>query len=257
MKRRDWLAVAGILALFVAIYGIGKLVSSGDERESVSDGKSIIVFTDDRPVLIIKSSASAYDDAKAILDSDASAEYDGYTHTVSASTYAEIGALVPPLPIDEEEELREWQEEMDRRQEAAERVWRAEELVECDTSNLNRQLDGEDTGELLSDCEVAVFTAQLETLSQVDRLPVARQTEFFNHLENLEAISESAEEIYADKVIDSEEYSLSCFILPQWDEHIHAAKSWLVIQNNDALLGFETDIVRAEQFIDGMREACS
>ena len=257
MKRRDWLVVAGILALIVAIYGIGRLARSGDEREQVPDGRSLIVFTDDEPVLIINSSASAYYDAKVILESDASADYDGYTHTVSASTYAELVALVPPLPIDDDEELREWQEEMDRREEAAERVWRAEELVECDTVNLNRQLDGEDTGEPLSDCEVAVFAAQLETLSEVDKLPLARQTEFFDHIENLEAISQKAEEIYADKVIDSEEYSLSCFVFPQWDDHVHAAKRWLVTQNNEALLGFETDIVRTEQFIDRMREACS
>ena len=123
-----------------------------------------------------------------------------------------------------------------------ERVWTAVELATCDTATLTRQLRDDHrepgTGEQLSDCEVALFTAYLESSSLEQELTDAQWVELEGHQAVLERFNQFVERLGTQSVTVGE--------LSQWclmtDSGLVEAQKFA---EEHGLLGLEVDFLKA------------
>ena len=138
------------------------------------------------------------------------------------------------------------------------RVWTAQELVDCDTTTLRRQLDDRARpGELLSGCEVALFNAQLRfgvLISEESNLSRAERAELLEHVANLEEIQQELDDMgsprqYSDVLI-------SCRLLPNWTETVQGAVDYIAANPREELLGWEVEVLRYQRFIKETTAIC-
>ena len=137
------------------------------------------------------------------------------------------------------------------------REWTATELAECDTSTLKKQVEAsESTEELLSDCEVAWFLAQMDTTATVSEMPAQDRSLFTEQTEILESISQAIDKVYADKVIDRDEFVLMCSVAPQWIDHIQGVRHYIESMGRSGLKGLEIDVIRNDRVVSKIYDAC-
>ena len=125
------------------------------------------------------------------------------------------------------------------------REWTVEELAACDA----RERDDSD---LMQDCEVALF------LAQIDGGELLRQDERLRwHLESLSAIDDVIDRSQEDRVISMDEGAFICSVLPQWENQVEAASDYVeALERNDTVAA-EVDILRMHWFLDALREPCN
>ena len=135
-----------------------------------------------------------------------------------------------------------------------ERVWTAVELATCDTTTLTRQLRDDrrepGTGEQLSDCEVALFTAYLESSSLEQELTDVQWAELEGHQAVLERFNQFVERLGNQSVTVGE--------LSQWclmtDSGLVEAQEFA---EERGLLGLEVDFLKARDLQNEIwLEAC-
>lgn len=137
------------------------------------------------------------------------------------------------------------------------REWTAAELAECDTSTLKRQMEAsESAGELLSDCEVALFQVQMETVATIDEMPAQGRAGLTEQTKLLELIDQAFDTIIADKVIDREELALTCSVVPQWVDQVQGAGRYIASLGRSDLKGLEVDLIRSERILSEFYDAC-
>ena len=135
------------------------------------------------------------------------------------------------------------------------RTWTAQELLNCDKTTLNRQLDGRALpGELLSECELAFYAAQLHLAAIAeDELTPSDHARLLEHLANLAEIHQEVashlEPTYANVVY-------SCSLLPKWLSWIQAAEVHFESLGRTDLLAYEVEVLSNQVFINGIEETC-
>ena len=135
--------------------------------------------------------------------------------------------------------------------------WTAQELLDCDKTTLNRQLDDRALpGELLSDCEVEFYTAQLH-LAAVgeDELTPSERAILLEHLANLDEIHREVNAILERGIVYAN-VVYSCSLLPKWLSWIQAAEAHLESLGRTDLLAYEVEILNSRLFIDGIQKVC-
>ena len=119
-----------------------------------------------------------------------------------------------------------------------------DELLDCDTSTLSRQMAGEtDTG-LLSDCEVAVMVAHLTVSGAIRDLPPTEQTYVNGLADNLTRIATQMNKINEDAAVDSTEAAYLCEVLPQWEQHAQELRDWLTDRDPEEWRSLMMDVAR-------------
>ena len=152
------------------------------------------------------------------------------------------------------------------------REWTAEELVECDISTLRRQMEdskqhqGQSLAEAaerskgrekLSDCEVALFSAQLASIAAEEKMDDVEWSVLQEHKVNLEHVTAMTQRYLADGVITPSEGSLACNVVDQQLTQMSEALSYLrSIENRAEWLGLEVDFLRAQRMLVQVAKAC-
>ena len=123
--------------------------------------------------------------------------------------------------------------------------WTAADLIKCDATTLFQQMRGESppSKELLSDCEVALFTAQVETLDLMEnQLTDAERAIMERYRAQLDQIYEAQARANEDGVITEAESEYLCEVAPQQAEQMSEALDYARELN---LLGLEVDFLRS------------
>ena len=134
--------------------------------------------------------------------------------------------------------------------------WLVEDLVACDTTTLARQMRGETTNKLLSDCEVAVSVAQLNTAGALHELPPEESSYIMPLLDKLDRIPPQMRRIFEDAAVDSREIAYLCEVLPQWEANAMAIREWLEGRDPVEWQAVMMDIVRLENVARDVSSAC-
>lgn len=134
--------------------------------------------------------------------------------------------------------------------------WLVEDLLDCDTTTLDRQVRGEQTGELLSDCEVAVTVAQLKTAGALERLPPDEKSYVRDIMENMDRIAVQMQRITEDGVIDDIEVGFLCIAVPQWEVHPNRIREWVEDKDAAEWQGLTLRAARFEMLAREVRPLC-
>ena len=144
--------------------------------------------------------------------------------------------------------------------------WTAEELVDCDTRTLQRQMREVATpNEVLSECEKAHMLAGFSAavlLSEESPLPPTDQQNLAHHFANLE---ETKEEILRTRPTSTIQMRVLCNELPHWNHDVQEAVAYLQdlkvrqesILQEQTLLGIEVEAFRLARFIVVVDEDCT
>ena len=109
----------------------------------------------------------------------------------------------------------------------------------------------------MSDCEVALFTAQLETVVTIEeRLTPTEQAIIQSYLEKYTAIDETLNQLYEDLAFDVGEVIYLCSVAPQWKTVLQDGLDYLAALGRDDLIGIEVDFRRLQKFIDETHDLC-
>ena len=137
------------------------------------------------------------------------------------------------------------------------REWSMDELLDCDTSKLSRQTAGETGTGLLSDCEVAVISADLRLLGAIDRLPATEQTYVNGLTDNLTRIATQMNKITEDAAVDNTETAYLCEVLPQWEYHAQELRDWLTDRDPDEWRSLMLDVARFDRLANAINDVCN
>ena len=134
--------------------------------------------------------------------------------------------------------------------------WLLEDLLDCDTSTLARQVRGEDTKELLSDCEVAITTAQLRTSIAQDSLPPEEKAQVSDMFENMDKIGVEIGKLLTDGVLDDTEVRYLCIAIPQWEIHPERIREWVENRDPAEWQGLTLEAARFERVAEETKPRC-
>ena len=139
-------------------------------------------------------------------------------------------------------------------------TYTAEELLACDTTTLARQQYGRALpGELLSDCEVALQIAQLNTVGFLlpENTPLS-QEQHAMLMEHVGNIDEMDREIRNLDINTNQDIKLVCDRdLPTWSKQAREANAYRESLAAPELLGWEMDLVRTLRFLNAQEKICS
>lgn len=138
-------------------------------------------------------------------------------------------------------------------------TYTAEELLDCDTTTLARQQQGRSLpGELLSDCEVALQLAQLNTVGFLlpEDTPLS-QEQHAMLMEHVGNVDELDREISSLDIKNNQDLKLVCRDIPAWSEQVQEANTYRKSLAAPELLGWEIDLVRMLRYLNGMEKVCS
>ena len=141
-----------------------------------------------------------------------------------------------------------------------ERRWTAEELVECDTTTLERQtrwVDGDRilgrSTEKLSDCEVAIFLANLATRQQLEALTDAERREFVEYEGALEVVRQTSLQVMEDGVLSLSERDLMCRLV---DQHLPNIRIGREFSADRDLLKPEVEFLAIQGSLEEIVQVC-
>ena len=139
------------------------------------------------------------------------------------------------------------------------RVWTASELMDCDTTTLRRQLDDRARpGELLSDCETALYIAQLQfgllTSAESD-LSRAERAELLEHVANVEELQREVGNMKPPQ--GRAELLIACGRGPDWAEAVQGAVDYIAANPRAELLGWEVEVLRYQRFVNETTAICA
>ena len=137
------------------------------------------------------------------------------------------------------------------------REWSMDELLDCDTSTLTRQMAGETDAGLLSDCEVAVMVAHLTLSGAILELPPTEQTYVNGLADNLTRMATQMDKITEDAAVDSTEAAYLCEVLPQWEQHAQELRDWLTDRDPEEWRSLMMDVARFDRLANGLNDACN
>ena len=112
---------------------------------------------------------------------------------------------------------------------------------------------GEDTGRLLSDCEVAITTARLTTSIAQDSLPPEERAQVQDMLENMDKIAAEIGKLTADGVLDDTEARYLCIAVPQWEIHPCRIREWVEDRDPAEWQGLTLEAARLERVAEETR----
>ena len=157
---------------------------------------------------------------------------------------------VPSATLAASETLEPWEDLLDR--------FTAQELLDCETTTLTRQLEGRSyPGETLSDCETAVTIAHASTLGFLHSedstlLSPEQHATVLEHAANLDEIGV---ELTGLEFTSIGVVHATCTNVPAWLEQVRDAKEYLESFNPPReLRGMEMDILNKLRFIGGMAQ---
>ena len=134
----------------------------------------------------------------------------------------------------------------------APREWTAEELAACDMTTASKQLAGDQDAGPMSDCEVALTLAYLDS-SPLTELMEADKQELAEHEATLGQFNQWLT-VYDDGVITPSEASFLCAApLEQTYQRLQTARRFA---KQHGLLGHEVDFLRAQWRLERVRGAC-
>ena len=137
------------------------------------------------------------------------------------------------------------------------REWSMDELLDCDTSTLSRQMAGETGTGLLSDCEVAVMVAHLAQSGAIRELAPTEQTYVNGLVDNLTRIATQMDKITEDAAFDSTETAYLCEVLPQWEQHAQELREWLTDRDPEEWRSLMMDVARFDRLANDLNDACN
>ena len=129
----------------------------------------------------------------------------------------------------------------------------AQELLDCDLTTLNRQMDGSAySGEQLSDCEIAYSIATASTLGL---LTSSEDATLLKHAANLEEMSVEINRL--GPITNAVELRVLCNTVPAWSESVQDASEYYESLDELDLLGWRVSILNAQRYLTGMLETCN
>ncbi len=129
----------------------------------------------------------------------------------------------------------------------------AQELLDCDRTTLDRQLQGRSyPGEKLSDCEIAYSIAKG---NQLVFLESTKDATLLKHAANLEEMSVDINRLAP--ATNAVELRVLCNAVPAWAQLVQEASEYYESLNELDLLGWGVSILNAQRYTTGMIETCS
>ena len=125
------------------------------------------------------------------------------------------------------------------------RDWTAEELLACDPKDRKYP-------DLMSDCEVALYLAQIAGSSLYES-----DSELRKHAASLSTIDSVIDGLMEDLALTPDEGAYLCEVREQWEGVVRDAAVYVASLASSDTLGFEVEILRVRMFLDEAAVACN
>ena len=139
--------------------------------------------------------------------------------------------------------------------------WTLDEMADCagTVEKLRPDVPTPEHADILFEsCKAAMVMKQLETMKAIrENLSGLERREILAHVNNIEKISDSVEELIDDGVIDEQEADWMCSVLPQWIAQANQADNFVESLGRTDLVGIEIDMKRLRNFTEGAQSSCN
>ena len=242
------IAGVGLAALFlgVIVVGVSETTSTTSQEEpEISDSVEPELAVADIPepppvptVEVLPPGAKML--SGAVFTAMTAAEFEAYLRQEMGLSDEQIAEHMKTFPQEQATAIA-WQS---RFATPVPREWTVEDLADCDPKDRNDP-------DLMSDCEVALSLAQLDSMALYEA-----DAEFRRYVDGLGSIDSAINGLMDDRALTSDEGAYLCEVNEQWEQVVKDAADYVGHLERDDTVGIEVEILRTRRFLAGIEESC-